>query len=132
MEGKSFGAGIQPVHTSATTKSSSEQAPNGFPAVRSMECPDTATKMTDTDTAVLPAPTHHYLRPSARGKFIFIGEEKLYVRGVTYGTFRPDDDGHAADVQLVIADEHELAPCGRSSLYFRERGGIVRGDCRSA
>ena len=29
-------------------------------------------------------------RPEVRGKFIFVGEEKLYVRGVTYGTFRPD------------------------------------------
>jgi GT2 family glycosyltransferase len=27
------------------------------------------------------------------GKFLFVGDEKLYVRGVTYGTFRPDADG---------------------------------------
>ena len=26
------------------------------------------------------------------GKSIFLGDEKLYVRGVTYGTFRPDDE----------------------------------------
>src|SRR4051812_48309458 len=32
------------------------------------------------------------LRPSARGKSIFLGDEKLYVRGVTYGTFSPDED----------------------------------------
>jgi GT2 family glycosyltransferase len=32
-------------------------------------------------------------RPRARGKFLFLGEEKLYVRGVTYGTFRPDARG---------------------------------------
>jgi GT2 family glycosyltransferase len=32
-------------------------------------------------------------RPRAHGKFLFVGEEKLYVRGVTYGTFRPDARG---------------------------------------
>jgi GT2 family glycosyltransferase len=32
-------------------------------------------------------------RPHVRGKFIFLEDEKLYVRGVTYGTFRPLDDG---------------------------------------
>ena len=33
-------------------------------------------------------------RPVVQGKFFFVGEEKLFVRGVTYGTFRPDDEGH--------------------------------------
>jgi O-antigen biosynthesis protein len=32
-------------------------------------------------------------RPCVRGKFVFLNEDKLYVRGVTYGTFRPLDDG---------------------------------------
>ena len=32
-------------------------------------------------------------RVSIRGKFIFAGDEKLYVRGVTYGPFRPDETG---------------------------------------
>lgn len=31
--------------------------------------------------------------PRATGKFIFVGREKLYVRGVTYGPFRPDENG---------------------------------------
>ena len=31
--------------------------------------------------------------PAAAGKFLYVGEEKLYVRGVTYGTFRPDEQG---------------------------------------
>jgi glycosyltransferase involved in cell wall biosynthesis len=31
--------------------------------------------------------------PHARGKFLFVGDQKLYVRGVTYGTFRPDARG---------------------------------------
>src|SRR5919106_1757013 len=32
-------------------------------------------------------------RPEVRGKFLFAGGEKLLVRGVTYGTFRPGNDG---------------------------------------
>ena len=32
-------------------------------------------------------------RPTIRGKFLFLGDRKLYVRGVTYGTFRPDANG---------------------------------------
>jgi O-antigen biosynthesis protein len=34
------------------------------------------------------------VRASVAGKFMVLGTEKLYVRGVTYGTFRPRDDGH--------------------------------------
>ena len=32
-------------------------------------------------------------RPEVRGKFLYAGNRKLYVRGVTYGTFRPDEQG---------------------------------------
>jgi beta-galactosidase/beta-glucuronidase len=32
-------------------------------------------------------------RPQVRGKFLFVGSEKLWIRGVTYGTFRPDCEG---------------------------------------
>jgi O-antigen biosynthesis protein len=32
-------------------------------------------------------------RPRVGGKFIFLDDKKLYLRGVTYGTFRPLDDG---------------------------------------
>jgi hypothetical protein len=44
---------------------------------------------------VRPSPAVHALtRPRARGKFLYAGDEKLYLRGVTYGTFRPREDGH--------------------------------------
>jgi O-antigen biosynthesis protein len=33
------------------------------------------------------------IRPRVQGKFIFAGEEMLYIRGVTYGPFRPSVDG---------------------------------------
>src|SRR5437667_689396 len=32
-------------------------------------------------------------RATVRGKFLFVGDQKLYVRGVTYGAFEPDADG---------------------------------------
>jgi GT2 family glycosyltransferase len=41
-------------------------------------------------TSIRPAPLP---RPEVRGKFLFRGSEKLYVRGATYGTFRPGPDG---------------------------------------
>jgi O-antigen biosynthesis protein len=33
-------------------------------------------------------------RPEVRGKFLYVKNEKLVVRGVTYGTFRPDGRGN--------------------------------------
>ena len=35
----------------------------------------------------------HAARPRAEGKFLYLGEEKFWLRGVTYGTFRPDENG---------------------------------------
>ena len=32
-------------------------------------------------------------RPKVAGKFLAVGDEKLWVRGVTYGAFRPDAEG---------------------------------------
>jgi GT2 family glycosyltransferase len=42
------------------------------------------------------------VRPSVRGKFIFVGEEKFYVRGVTYGTFRPNEQGEEFPAPKVV------------------------------
>ena len=33
-------------------------------------------------------------RPEARGKYLYVGREKFWIRGVTYGTFRPDAFGN--------------------------------------
>src|SRR3989475_11519153 len=32
-------------------------------------------------------------RPTVRGKFLYVGKEKLWVRGVSYGTFLVDENG---------------------------------------
>ncbi len=56
-------------------------------------------------------------RPKALGKFLFAGDEKLYLRGVTYGTFRPGEDGsgypHPARVE---ADFRQMAANGINSV----------------
>ena len=47
------------------------------------------------------------VRPTVRGKFLFVGDEKLYVRGVTYGTFRPN--GQGVDYPDPATVEHDFA-----------------------
>jgi O-antigen biosynthesis protein len=41
-------------------------------------------------------------RPEVRGKFLFVDDEKLYIKGVTYGTFRPDEHGHGFPAGHVV------------------------------
>src|SRR2546423_13980157 len=48
-----------------------------------------------------PAPS----RATLGGKFLLAGEEKLYVRGVTYGTFRPGIDGGAFPSPRVVEQD---------------------------
>src|SRR5256714_4978569 len=53
-------------------------------------------------------------RPCVQGKFIFCGSEKMYIRGVTYGPFRPDAGGgeyHSPDVV-----ERDFAQMAANSL----------------
>ena len=47
----------------------------------------------DTVTAVSTFTAKGAVRPNIQGKFIFLDRQKLYLRGVTYGTFRPDSNG---------------------------------------
>ncbi len=44
-----------------------------------------------------------------RGKFLFAGSEKFFVRGVTYGTFRPNTHGGEYDRGTVERDFAEMA-----------------------
>jgi GT2 family glycosyltransferase len=39
-------------------------------------------------------PGDHLRRPEVRGKYLYVGSEKFWIRGVTYGTFRPDAAGN--------------------------------------
>jgi len=42
------------------------------------------------------------LRPRVQGKFIWVDDEKFYVRGITYGPFRPDASGNDFHDQAAI------------------------------
>lgn len=44
-------------------------------------------------------------RPSARGKFLYAGGAKFFVKGVTYGTFRPGPDGVDYPAKSVVEDD---------------------------
>ena len=46
--------------------------------------------------------------PSVRGKFLFAGDEKFYVRGVTYGTFGPRADGSEVPEPEVVERDFAL------------------------
>jgi glycosyltransferase involved in cell wall biosynthesis len=57
------------------------------------------------------------LRPRVAGKFIFVGNEKFWVRGVTYGTFRPDAAGNEfADPEIVERDFTQIAANGLNTV----------------
>jgi GT2 family glycosyltransferase len=57
------------------------------------------------------------VRPRVAGKFIFIGEEKFYVRGVTYGTFTPSPEGHQFPPrELVELDFKMMSSNGINSV----------------
>ncbi len=52
-------------------------------------------------------------RPAVRGKFISVGAEKLYIRGVTYGAFQPDPQGN---------EYHDLAKVERDFALMAANG----------
>src|SRR5687768_10385757 len=57
------------------------------------------------------------VRPVMRGKFLFAGDDKLYVRGVTYGAFRPDADGNEYhDLEVVERDFAQMATNGINAV----------------
>lgn len=51
---------------------------------------------------------HVLARPRVSGKFLFVGEEKLFVRGVTYGTFRPDANGNEFQYPEIVARDFAM------------------------
>jgi GT2 family glycosyltransferase len=57
------------------------------------------------------------VRPSVRGKFIWVGEQKLNLRGVTYGTFRPDANGNQYhDQEMIERDFAQMAENGINAI----------------
>ncbi len=54
------------------------------------------------------------VRPHVQGKFIFVGSEKVYVHGVTYGTFCTDEDGNEHHAPAVV--ERDFAQMAANGL----------------
>ncbi len=56
-------------------------------------------------------------RPAARGKYLYDGSTKLWVRGVTYGAFRPDEEGREyQDVAAIECDFIRMAAAGFNAV----------------
>src|SRR5437773_1580929 len=43
-----------------------------------------------------------------KGKFLFTGNEKLYIKGVTYGTFRPHQNGMQYPGPLIVEKDFQM------------------------
>lgn len=56
-----------------------------------------------------PRTTRPLERPQVRGKFLFRGEQKLYLAGVTYGPFAPGSSGEPYDRQQARRDLARMA-----------------------
>ena len=56
-------------------------------------------------------------RPHVSGKFIFAGEEKITVRGVTYGAFEPDETGNEYhNLTRIDSDFAQMAANGMNAV----------------
>src|ERR1051326_8429531 len=72
---------------------------------------------TDRSKEIAPPIVRPIVRPQVRGKFLFIGNEKFYVRGVTYGTFRPDSEGNEFPApEAVERDFAQMAQAGINAV----------------
>ena len=77
--------------------------------------------MSAVPTASAVPPLSHAMaarpRPRVAGKFLYAGDEKLWVKGVTYGTFRPDADGiHYPSPGAVRRDFAAMAAAGINAV----------------
>jgi len=61
----------------------------------------------------LPARTV-FSRPEVKGKFLFVDQQKFWVRGVTYGTFAPREDG--AQFPEPVTVERDFAEISANGL----------------
>ena len=55
-------------------------------------------------------------RPQVRGRFLFSGDEKLRICGVTYGTFRPDESCNEFDPVKAARDFAKMASKGINAI----------------
>jgi len=56
-------------------------------------------------------------RPAVRGKFLFVGSERLFVRGATYGAFKPDEEKREfRDFAQIDRDFAQMAAAGFNTV----------------
>jgi len=56
-------------------------------------------------------------RPKVAGKFLYVGQEKFWVRGVTYGAFRPNACGNEYhDLNIIRRDFAQMAASGLNAV----------------
>lgn len=61
--------------------------------------------MSQTNSLSMQAFPQTATRPHVQGKFLFVGDEKFFVRGVTYGPFRPEPDGSEYHTAEIVAQD---------------------------
>jgi hypothetical protein len=80
------------------------------------EIPQSLHKFSLQEMSGMAAP-HAGPRPRVNGKFLFIGEEKFWVKGVTYGTFEPDANGLQFPLQQQVEkDFQQMAASGINAV----------------
>lgn len=55
-----------------------------------------------------PSALHLFAPVEVRGKFLFMGRRKLFLRGVTYGTFCPNPDGEDVPSRATVARDFQM------------------------
>src|SRR5690349_87824 len=93
------------VRSSVSKETFSESEPASYDIIMTATAISMATKVAYDLSQALE-------RPSVRGKFLFVSDRKFYVKGATYGTFRPDGNGDQfpetqvaeRDLQLMAAN----------------------------
>ena len=70
-------------------------------------------------------------RPRVSGKFLYVGNEKLWIRGVTYGAFRPDVHGNEYhNLDVIERDFAQMAASGLNTVRIPHTMPPVRCSTR--
>ena len=81
---------------------------------------DSCRKPVSSAASIDNSDTHEHVRltrPTVCGKFLFTGAQKLYVKGVTYGAFRPDNRGREyTNTEVIERDFAQMAANGINAV----------------
>jgi O-antigen biosynthesis protein len=99
-----------------TQTADTEVGPRPEPAPAPTSAPTSEPAPTPTSEPATRPATRALARPCVRGKFLFQGEQKLYVRGVTYGPFAPTEDGERYRREQAARDFAAMCAHGINSI----------------